>query len=46
MAGEPPDLVIAPRLVHLALLDFHRASEAIDEGRRAGGALGRRLNGP
>jgi NTE family protein len=35
MAGEPPDLIIAPRLAHLALLDFHRASEAIDEGRRA-----------
>lgn len=35
MAGEPPELVIAPRLAHLGLLDFHRAREAIDEGRRA-----------
>lgn len=35
MAGEPPDVVIAPRLAHLALLDFHRAAEAIEEGRRA-----------
>ncbi len=35
MAGEPPDVLIAPRLGHLALLDFHRAKEAIDEGRRA-----------
>jgi len=35
MAGEPPDLVIAPRLAHLGILDFHRAKEAIDEGRRA-----------
>ena len=35
MAGEPPDLVVAPRLAHLGLLDFHRASEAIEEGRRA-----------
>ncbi|HVY65007.1 MAG TPA: patatin-like phospholipase RssA [Gammaproteobacteria bacterium] len=35
MAGEPPDLIVAPRLAHLALLDFHRAAEAIDEGRRA-----------
>jgi NTE family protein len=35
MAGEPPDLVVAPRLAHLALLDFHRAKEAIEEGGRA-----------
>ena len=25
MAGEPPDVVVAPRLAHLRLLDFHRA---------------------
>ena len=35
MAGEPPDLIVAPRLAHLHLLDFHRAKEAIEEGRRA-----------
>lgn len=35
MAGEPPDLVVAPRLAHLRLLDFHQAAEAIEEGRRA-----------
>jgi NTE family protein len=35
MAGEPPDLIVAPRLAHLRLLDFHRAEEAIEEGRRA-----------
>lgn len=35
MAGDPPEVVIAPRLAHLGLLDFHRASEAIAEGRRA-----------
>ena len=35
MAGEPPDLIVAPRLAHLRLLDFHRAKEAIEEGRRA-----------
>ena len=35
MAGEPPDIVITPRLAHLGLLDFHRAKVAIDEGRRA-----------
>lgn len=35
MAGEPPDVIVAPRLAHLGLLDFHRAKEAIDEGKRA-----------
>jgi NTE family protein len=35
MAGEPPDITIAPRLAHLRLLDFHRAKEAIEEGHRA-----------
>lgn len=35
MAGEPPDVIIAPRLAHLNLLEFHRAAEAIAEGRRA-----------
>lgn len=35
MAGEPPDVIVAPRLAHLRLLDFHRAKEAIEEGRRA-----------
>lgn len=35
MAAEPPDIVVSPRLAHLHLLDFHRAAEAIDEGKRA-----------
>jgi NTE family protein len=35
MAGEPADLVVAPRLAHFGLLDFHRATEAIEEGKRA-----------
>jgi len=35
MAGEPPDLTIAPRLTRLRLLDFHRAKGAIEEGHRA-----------
>jgi len=35
MAGEPPELVVAPRLARLRLFDFHRAQEAIEEGRRA-----------
>jgi NTE family protein len=35
MAGEPPDLLITPRLGHMRLLDFHKAEEAINEGRLA-----------
>lgn len=35
LAGEPPDILITPRLAHLGLLEFHRAREAIAEGRRA-----------
>jgi NTE family protein len=35
MAGEPPDVIVAPRLAHLGLLDFHRAREAIEQGKRA-----------
>jgi NTE family protein len=35
MAGDPPDLLVAPRLGDFALLDFDRAARAIDEGRRA-----------
>jgi NTE family protein len=35
MAGEPPDLLVAPRIAGIGLLDYHRASEAIEEGRAA-----------
>jgi len=35
MAGDPPEVIVAPRLAHLGLLDFHRAKEAIEEGKRA-----------
>jgi NTE family protein len=35
MAGEPPDVTIAPRLAHIGLLDFDGAEEAIREGERA-----------
>jgi NTE family protein len=33
MAGEPPDVLLVPRVAHLALLDFDRAEEAISAGR-------------
>jgi len=35
MAGEPPDVTVAPKLAHLGLMDFHRAAEAIEAGERA-----------
>ena len=33
LAGEPPDVLLTPRLGHLGLLDYHRAGIAIAEGR-------------
>ncbi|CAG4882336.1 NTE family protein RssA [Georgfuchsia toluolica] len=33
LAGEPADVLLSPRLAHLALMDYHRANEAISEGR-------------
>jgi NTE family protein len=35
LAGEPPDVLITPQLGDLGLLDYHRAAEAIEEGRQA-----------
>ena len=35
LAGEPADLIISPRLSQMALMDFHRATPAINEGSRA-----------
>lgn len=35
LAGDPADVLIAPKLAHVGLIDFHRASEAIDVGARA-----------
>lgn len=35
LAGEPADALITPRLAHFALLDFHRAKEAIEAGEEA-----------
>lgn len=32
LAGEPADALVAPRLAHLGLMDYHRGGEAIDEG--------------
>ena len=35
MAGEPPDVLITPRLSHIGLMDFDCAEESITEGREA-----------
>jgi NTE family protein len=35
LAGDPADVLIAPRLAHLGLMDFHRGAEGIAEGRAA-----------
>ncbi|HQU16959.1 MAG: hypothetical protein B7Z66_12440 [Chromatiales bacterium 21-64-14] len=35
MAGDPPDLVVAPRLAHIGLMEFERGAEAIAAGRQA-----------
>ena len=35
LAGDPPDVQIAPRLGHVGLLEFDRAAEAVEEGAAA-----------
>lgn len=32
MAGDPPNVILSPRLSHIGLLEFDRAAEAIEEG--------------
>ena len=33
MAGDPPDILLTPKLRQIGLLEFYRGREAIDEGR-------------
>lgn len=35
LAGDPPDLMVSPKLGRVGLFEFHRASEAIDLGYEA-----------
>lgn len=35
LAGDPPDILISPRIANVGLFDFHRAAETIEHGRRA-----------
>jgi NTE family protein len=43
LAGDPPELMLTPRLSNLGLMEFDKADEAIEEGRacvhRAASAL-------
>jgi NTE family protein len=32
LAGDPPDVLLRPRLPEFGWMDFHRAKEAISEG--------------
>ena len=42
LAGDPPDVMISPRLGHIGWFDFHRAQEAIELGAARGRARARR----
>lgn len=35
LAGDPPDVMIAPKLARMGLFEFHRAEECIELGRQA-----------
>ncbi|MNL77436.1 NTE family protein RssA [compost metagenome] len=35
LAGEPPHVMVLPRVIDIGIMDFHRAREAIAEGRAA-----------
>ena len=35
LAGDPPDITIAPKVGGIGLFDFHRAGEAMEQGARA-----------
>ncbi len=45
LVGDPPDIVVRPRLSDFHMMDFHRAEEAIDIGYRATVALAGELPG-
>lgn len=39
MAGDPPDIILTPKLGHIGLLEFYKAEEAISEGRACVGRM-------
>ncbi|MDT8375506.1 MAG: hypothetical protein RQ867_02080 [Mariprofundaceae bacterium] len=36
LAGEPPDIILEPKLGHVGLMDFDKGEESIAEGRACG----------
>jgi NTE family protein len=32
MAGDPPDIILSPKVVDIGVIDFHKATTAIAEG--------------
>lgn len=34
LAGDPPDILLRPQLNHIGLMDFHRADEAMTQGKK------------
>jgi NTE family protein len=34
LAGDPPEILLSPKLSHIGLLEFFRAKEAIEEGKK------------
>ncbi|MEB4593449.1 patatin-like phospholipase family protein [Candidatus Thiothrix sp. Deng01] len=45
MAGDPPEILLVPRLENIGLLEFFRAEEAISEGRAVVGRMQAEING-
>lgn len=43
MAGDPPDILLSPKLSDIGLLEFYRAGEAISEGRRCVQRMGEEI---
>jgi len=35
LAGDPPDVTIAPKVGSIGLFDFHRGAEAMEQGAKA-----------
>jgi NTE family protein len=35
LAADPPEILVIPKLAHIGLMEFNRAAESIDEGKRA-----------
>jgi NTE family protein len=39
LAGDPPEILLEPKLSHIGLLEFFRAEEAIEEGKKCVGRM-------